>query len=137
MLLLGADLRKDPSILLPAYNDPAGVTAAFNLNLLVRLNREAAAQFDLASFRHEAIWNDELSRIEMHLISQSDQTVWVAGRNIAFRRGETIHTENSYKHSAAALVDLARAGGWQLSQSWTDPAGGLGSFCSTGSSGVR
>jgi L-histidine Nalpha-methyltransferase len=127
-LLLGADLRKDPAILLPAYNDAAGVTAAFNLNLLTRLNRDAAAQFDLTAFRHEAVWNNHQSRIEMHLISETEQTVRVAGHDIAFRRGESIHTENSYKHAPDAIVELARRGGWQRDRSWTDPAGWFGIF---------
>ena len=126
--LLGADLRKDPTVLLPAYNDSAGVTAAFNLNLLTRLNREAAANFDRTTFRHQAVWNDALSRIEMHLISRRDQTVRVAGEQIIFRRDETIHTENSYKHPPAALIDLARAGGWILMQQWTDCEGLFGLF---------
>jgi L-histidine N-alpha-methyltransferase len=127
-LLLGADLRKDPAILLPAYNDAAGVTAAFNLNLLQRLNREADATFNLAAFRHEAIWNDALSRIEMHLISEADQTVSVSGHRIEFRRGETIHTENSYKHPPARLIELARSGGWTLQQRWSDQADWFGVF---------
>lgn len=127
-LLLGADLRKDPSIVLPAYNDAAGVTAAFNLNLLTRLNREAAANFDLASFRHEAIWNDAESRIEMHLISTREQAAQVAGRDISFRDGETIHTESSYKYPPATLRDLALAGGWAQERLWTDPDGWFGVF---------
>ena len=127
-LLLGADLRKDPSILLPAYNDAAGITAAFNLNLLRRLNREASATFDLAAFRHEAIWNDELSRIEMHLISEHDQVASVAGHPITFRRGETIHTENSYKHPQTRLIELARSGGWTLQRRWSDQSDWFGVF---------
>ncbi len=127
-LLLGADLRKEAAILLPAYNDHAGVTAAFNLNLLTRLNREAAATFDVAAFRHEAVWNDPLSRIEMHLISRRDQTVSVAGRQFTFRRGETIHTENSYKHTPGVVTDMARSSGWTLEGNWTDPKGLFGLF---------
>ena len=127
-LLLGADLRKDPAVLLPAYNDAAGVTAAFNTNLLVRLSREAGADFDPAQFRHEAIWNDARNRIEMHLIAETDHTVQIAGRPIAFRRGETIHTENSYKHPPAAVTDFALTAGWQQARTWTDPAGWFGIF---------
>ncbi len=127
-LLLGADLRKDAAILLPAYNDAAGVTAAFNLNLLTRLNREAAATFDPAGFSHKAVWNDPLSRIEMHLISQRDQMVSVAGRPIAFRLGETIHTENSYKHSPSVVIDLAGSAGWKPQGYWTDPGALFGLF---------
>ena len=126
--LLGADLRKDRSLLLPAYNDSAGVTAAFNLNLLTRLNREAEANFDLDDFRHEAIWNDAESRIEMHLVSLRDHIVDVAGRPIRFRRGETIHTENSYKHSKKALIAITSQAGWETQRLWTDDAGYFGVF---------
>ncbi len=122
-LVVGVDLRKDPAILLPAYNDAAGVTAAFNLNLLTRLNREAAAAFDTARFEHRAIWNDAHSRIEMHLVSREAQTVPVAGQTIAFAAGESIHTENSYKHALAAFRALATAGGWTPAAVWTDPDG--------------
>jgi L-histidine Nalpha-methyltransferase len=121
--LLGADLRKSPKILLPAYNDTAGVTAAFNLNLLRRLNREAEADFDLACFRHAARWNDVESRIEMHLISTRDQIVHIGARNIAFREGETIHTENSYKHRPEILIEIARKAGWEMRKVWHDHAG--------------
>ncbi len=126
--LLGADLRKDPAILLPAYNDSAGVTAAFNLNLLRRLNREAAADFDLASFRHQAIWNDAESRIEMYLFSLRDQSVSLAGHRINFQRDEPIHTENSYKHRPETLIGLARDAGWISERIWTDPAELFGMF---------
>jgi L-histidine N-alpha-methyltransferase len=126
--LLGADLRKSPRILLPAYNDAAGVTAAFNLNLLVRLNREAGADFDLRRFRHEAVWNDRASRVEMHLVSLADQTVRVADETIRFSEGETIHTENSYKRTAEEIVGTARQAGWRLERSWRDPEGLFGVF---------
>jgi dimethylhistidine N-methyltransferase len=119
-LLIGVDLRKDPRILLPAYNDAAGVTAAFNLNILVRLNREAAADFDPDHFIHRAIWNDDDSRIEMHLISTCDQTVHLAGQAIRFLAGETIHTENSYKHTLDGFTALARVAGWRSRARWTD-----------------
>jgi len=118
--LVGADLRKDPAILLPAYDDAAGVTAAFNLNLLARLNREAAADFDLNAFAHLAVWNNEESRIEMHLLSLRRQMVHVAGRDIWFEDGETIHTENSYKHSLDGFAAIAKAGGWNTLRAWTD-----------------
>jgi len=124
--LLGADLRKDPAILLPAYNDSAGITAAFNLNLLTRLNREADANFDLASFRHAAVWNDTASRIEMHLIARREHVVTLAGRAIRFRRNESIHTENSYKHELETLIGFARSAGWISERVWTDPAGLFG-----------
>jgi L-histidine Nalpha-methyltransferase len=120
--LVGVDLRKDPAILLPAYDDAQGVTAAFNLNLLVRLNREADANFDLRGFVHRAIWNDEASRIEMHLVSLRDQLVRVAGQAIRFARDETIHTENSYKYSPERFAVLAEAAGWHSAELWTDPA---------------
>jgi dimethylhistidine N-methyltransferase len=120
--LLGADLRKSPKILLPAYNDSVGVTAAFNLNLLHRLNREAGADFDLGGFRHQAVWNNRESRIEMHLIATRDQIVTMGGQTIAFHEGESIHTENSYKHTQDKLVDIANRAGWAMHRTWQDPA---------------
>lgn len=119
--LVGADLRKDPDRLIAAYDDSAGVTAAFNRNLLVRLNREADATFDLDQFAHRALWNDAQGRIEMHLVSLRDQTVRVAGRPIRFARGETIHTENSYKYTETGFAYLAESAGWHVSTYWTDP----------------
>ena len=122
-LLVGADLRKDPSVLLPAYDDAAGVTAAFNRNLLVRLNREAGATFDLAAFDHRAVWNADEGRIEMHLVSRRAQTVQVAGEVVRFAEGETIHTENSYKYTVTGFAELAAVAGWQGERVWTDSAG--------------
>lgn len=119
--LVGADLRKDPSVLLPAYDDAAGVTAAFNHNLLVRLNREANAAFDVEAFAHRAVWNDEESRIEMHLVSRTDQVVRIAGQPIEFVRGETIHTENSYKYTPERFLAIAGEAGWHCRTMWTDP----------------
>lgn len=119
--LVGVDLHKDPAVLLPAYDDAAGVTAAFNLNLLVRLNREARADFDLRAFAHRATWNADESRIEMHLVSQREQSVQVDGHTIEFARGETIHTENSYKYAPEQFADLAGSSGWQTANFWTDP----------------
>ena len=119
--LVGADLHKDPSVLLPAYDDAAGVTAAFNLNLLVRLNREAGAEFDVEAFTHRAVWNDDESRIEMHLVSRKDQAVRVAGQQIHFARGETIHTENSYKHTPERFTAIAGNAGWHCRAMWADP----------------
>jgi dimethylhistidine N-methyltransferase len=119
--LVGVDLRKDPAILLPAYDDAEGVTAAFNRNLLVRLNREAGADFDPAAFAHRAVWNDDASRIEMHLVSLCEQSVRVAGHVIRFRRGETIHTENSYKYEVGRFAALAREAGWHATEVWADP----------------
>jgi dimethylhistidine N-methyltransferase len=119
--VVGADLRKDPDLLVPAYDDAEGVTAAFNINVLARLNREAHADFDLRRFRHEARWNDAESRIEMHLVSDAAQTVRVADHDIRFVAGESIHTENSYKHSAGAFRALAERGGWSVVWTRTDP----------------
>jgi dimethylhistidine N-methyltransferase len=121
-LIVGADIRKEPEILVPAYDDAQGVTAAFNLNILARLNREAGASFDLAAFRHRAIWNDAQSRMEMHLVSLRAQSVRVAGTTIHFAAGETIHTENSYKHALPAFAALAHGAGWRTARVWTDPA---------------
>ena len=120
MLLVGVDLRKDPSILLPAYDDASGVTAAFNRNVLLRLNREAGADFDPDAFRHLALWNDREGRIEMHLISRRAQRVRVADQTVSFAEGETIHTENSYKHTPERFLNLAGDAGWVRMQLWTD-----------------
>src|SRR3712207_418685 len=108
-LLLGADLRKDRAILEPAYDDALGVTAAFNLNLLGRINRELGGHFDLASFRHRAFYEEVHGRIEMHLVSRRAQRVAidVLGLEIGFDEGESIHTESSYKHNAATIAALA------------------------------
>jgi dimethylhistidine N-methyltransferase len=122
-MIMGVDLRKDPARLLPAYNDAAGVTAAFNLNMLRRLNREAGAEFDLTRFAHEAIWNADASRIEMHLVSQCAQTVRVAGTPIRFAAAETIHTENSYKPSLDVVRAMATDAGWRPDHVWTDEEG--------------
>ena len=118
--VIGADLRKSPSILIPAYDDAAGVTARFNLNLLTRINRELGADFHLQSFAHRAIWNDAASRIEMHLESLSDQTVSIGARQFAFAAGETIHTEISRKFDLDTLTALVSKAGWQLEQVWRD-----------------
>jgi dimethylhistidine N-methyltransferase len=119
--LVGVDLKKDLAILHAAYNDEAGVTAAFNLNLLARLNREADADFDLEQFSHKAVYNETLGRIEMHLVGHAEQTVTVAGRQIRFAEGETIHTESSYKYELDQFADLARRSGWRPVAAWTDP----------------
>jgi len=119
-LIIGVDLVKDPSILHAAYNDEAGLTAKFNLNLLARINRELGGNFDLASFEHRAFYNSERHRIEMHLVSKKLQKVSVAGRDVEFRAGETIHTENSYKYTLEHFTALARAAGWASVAVWTD-----------------
>jgi dimethylhistidine N-methyltransferase len=121
-LIVGADLRKEAKTLVAAYDDSAGVTAAFNLNLLARINRELGAGFDLDAFRHQAIYNPRAGRIEMHLVSLRAQEVAVRGRRFRFREGETIHTENSYKYSVDQFRDLARSAGWLPQRVWTDQA---------------
>lgn len=120
VLVLGADLRKSPDILIPAYDDARGVTAAFNLNLLHRINRELGADFDPDLFRHEARWNAAESRIEMHLVSTAAQTVTVAGRAFRFEPGETIHTENSRKFDLPTLDRLLASGGWTREATYMD-----------------
>ena len=117
-LLIGFDLKKDPLLLHQAYNDAAGVTAAFNLNLLTRLNRELDADFDLAQFRHEAFYNPVAGRIEMHLQSLIEQTVHVAGHPFRFTCGEALHTENSHKYQREEFNALTSAAGWRLKQDW-------------------
>jgi dimethylhistidine N-methyltransferase len=118
--LVGVDLRKDSRIVVAAYDDAAGVTAAFNRNVLSRLNREAGADFDPGAFGHRAIWNDAESRIEMHLVSRREQRATIAGQTIRFACGETIHTENSYKYTEAGFAALAAAAGWNSARLWTD-----------------
>jgi dimethylhistidine N-methyltransferase len=119
-LLIGVDLRKSAAVLDPAYNDAAGVTAAFNLNLLARINHELGADFDLNKFEHLAFFSDPLSRIEMHLVSRTRQTVHIAGVGIPFVEGESIRTECSYKYSREAFRQLAEEAGLQVQQVWTD-----------------
>ncbi len=120
--IVGVDLRKDPDILVPAYDDAQGVTAAFNRNMLTHLNRLTDAGFDPLSFEHRVLWNAAQSRIEMHLVSMRNQTVQLAGQVIGFERGETIHTENSYKHSVDSFVELAGRAGWSSEAVWVDGA---------------
>ncbi len=119
-MLVGVDLKKDPAMLRAAYDDAQGVTAQFNLNLLVRINRELGANIDLAGFRHRAFYNAEAGRIEMHLESLRDQQLVISDRTFTFRKGETIHTENSYKYSIAEFQDLARTAGFVAHSCWTD-----------------
>jgi dimethylhistidine N-methyltransferase len=122
-MVIGVDLEKDERVLYDAYNDKAGITARFNLNVLHRINGELGGNFDLSAFIHRAIYNRDRHRIEMHLISRKTQTVRVLGRSFAFRAGESIHTENSYKYSVERFAALARGSGWTPRESWTDPAG--------------
>ena len=118
-LLIGFDLKKDPQRLHAAYNDATGVTAAFNLNLLERLNRELDADFDPARFRHYAFYNPLEGRIEMHLVSLMEQDVNVAGERFHFALGETLHTEHSYKFRCDEFAALAASAGWQQAGEWT------------------
>jgi L-histidine Nalpha-methyltransferase len=124
-LLLGADLKKPVIFMERAYADPLGVTACFNLNLLARINRELGGQFDLAAFEHRAFFNEQESRIEMHLVSRRRQSVIIDALRMAidFEAGETIHTENSYEYSEAGLQTLARESGFDIEQIWTDSRG--------------
>jgi dimethylhistidine N-methyltransferase len=122
-LLLGIDLRKDVAVLERAYNDAAGVTAAFNRNLLVRINRELGGDFDPDAFRHVAFYNRERSRIEMHLVSTTARRVRIGGAAFDFRPGESIHTENSYKYDVAEFAAQTAARGLRLDQTWTDARG--------------
>ena len=120
VLIIGADLIKSPQVLHDAYNDKAGLTEKFNLNLLARMNRELDGNIDIESFEHHAFYNRERQRIEMHLASHKRQKVRVAGTTIDFRAGETIHTENSYKYSVQSFAALARGSGWSPVQVFTD-----------------
>ena len=123
-LLLGADLKKLPDVLIPAYDDALGVTAAFNLNLLARINRELDGNFDVKKFQHSAIYNDQLGRIEIHLVSREPQIVNIRAIDLEahFEEGETIRTENSYKFDLEQLALLARDAGFKLAKTWFDSA---------------
>ena len=119
-LLIGVDLKKHPQRLTAAYNDAQGITAAFNLNLLTRINRELQGDFDLDKFYHHAFYNADLGRMEMHLVSADAQRVQVAGKEFWFEKSETIHTENSYKYSIDEFKILAAQAGFQSHAVWTD-----------------
>jgi len=122
VLFLGADMQKPRNVLEPAYDDALGVTAAFNLNLLGRINRELGGHFDLHRFAHLAFYNEEKGRIEMHLVSRDEQRVQIDALNleIAFAAGETIHTENSHKYTAEQLERIAKATGFKIARTWSD-----------------
>jgi dimethylhistidine N-methyltransferase len=122
-MVIGVDLEKDERLLYEAYNDKAGITARFNLNVLHRINRELGGNFDLSAFTHRAIYNRDRHRIEMHLISRKSQTLRVLGHNFSFRAGESIHTENSYKYSLERFTALALGSGWMVRETWTDDGG--------------
>lgn len=120
-LLIGVDLKKSPQWLEPAYNDRQGVTAAFNLNLLTRINRELGGNFRLDRWEHHAFYNTFQGRIEMHLVSLENQQVRIGGESICFDEDETIHTECSYKYGLDEFAHLAATAGWTVEQVWTDP----------------
>ncbi len=121
-LLVGFDLQKDESVLTAAYNDKAGITAKFNLNLLARINRELGGNFELEKFKHYAFYNREQHRIEMHLVSNTDQQVYIEalGKNFSFEKGDSIHTENSYKYSLDQIAALAKDSGFRIKKEFTD-----------------
>ena len=127
-LLLGVDLIKSPAVLHAAYNDSQGVTAAFNLNLLTRANRELGCDFDLTQFAHSAFYNAPLQRIEMHLLSLKSQTVHLNGVAYSFGQGETLHTEYSHKFTVAGVEQAAHLAGLQVGSFWTDPQQYFGLF---------
>ncbi len=127
-MLVGVDLKKDANILHAAYNDAAGVTAAFNLNLLARINAELDGNFDLRRFSHYAYYNTALGRIEMHLVSLARQSVAIGPHRFAFDIGESIHTENSCKYSVEEFRALAQAAGFRTGKVWTDARGWFGLF---------
>jgi dimethylhistidine N-methyltransferase len=134
-LLIGVDLRKDQKVIEAAYNDTAGVTAQFNLNLLVHINRETGANFDLSRWQHRAIYNPKAGRVEMYLISGTDQTVHIGNLEFHFRAGEKILTEHSYKHAPEGFIALAGQAGFDFVKLWTDDARLFGVFyfnCSQG-----
>jgi len=120
-LILGVDLEKDPALLHVAYNDKAGITAQFNLNLLRRINEELGGNFDLSTFAHRAIYNREKRRVEMHLVSLKAQSVQIAGRSFNFRMGESIHSESSHKFTVEQMQTLARGAGFVPRAVFTDP----------------
>lgn len=122
-VLVGIDLDKDPDRLLRAYNDEEGVTAAFNINLLRRINRELGADFDPDAWHHQARYDGDKRRVEMHLVSDRLQTVHLPGRAVTFEAGESIHTENSYKYTPEMLAERAAAAGLARTARWTDPRG--------------
>lgn len=119
-LLIGVDLKKDKVILEAAYDDAAGITAEFNLNLLEHINHELDGDFDLGAWRHQALYNEQIGRIEMHLISRKNQTVTINKTSFSFAQGESIHTENSYKYTAEEFITLAGRAGFQSDALWVD-----------------
>jgi len=126
--LVTADLKKEKSLIESAYNDDAGITAEFNLNVLARINRELNADFDIDKFEHSAFYNEDESRVEMHLVSTLNQEVRINGSAIEFKRHESIHTENSYKFSKQDIESLAVEAGWSMERFVTDSRGMVGQF---------
>ncbi|HET7197178.1 MAG TPA: L-histidine N(alpha)-methyltransferase, partial [Burkholderiales bacterium] len=122
-MIVGVDLRKDANVLHAAYNDAQGVTAAFNLNLLARINRELGGDFDARRFAHYAFYEPGAGRIEMHLVAKEKHAVTIGAHRFFFDRGESIHTENSYKYSLSEFRALAAAAGFRAAKVWTDPRG--------------
>jgi L-histidine N-alpha-methyltransferase len=128
MLLIGMDRIKSEDVLVPAYDDAQGVTAAFNLNLLERINRELAGTIPVEAFRHKAVWNDDRARVEMHLEATRDVAFEVDGRSFEMSVSDSIHTENSHKYGARDARILLRSGGWTPVAEWTDPEGLFGVY---------
>jgi len=128
MLLIGMDRIKGADVLVPAYDDAQGVTAAFNLNLLERINRELGGDIPLDAFAHKAVWNDDRARVEMHLQAVRDVAFTVDGRSFEMSASDTIHTENSHKYGARDARILLRSGGWTPVAEWTDPEGLFGVY---------
>src|SRR6267378_3588493 len=128
LFVVGADLAKAPEVLLPAYDDADGVTAAFNRNLLARINRELGGSLDLDAFDHRAVWNEAESRVEMHLVSSRDHTARIGSHTIVFTEGEAIHTESSHKYRPESFEALVERGGWRLKTAWTSDAPSFGVF---------
>ena len=122
-MLIGVDCKKSTDILNAAYNDKDGYTAAFNLNLLARMQRELGAELDAEKFAHYAYYNATLGRIEMHLVSRDSQTIRLGNESFQFDEGDTIHTENSYKYTAHEFQRLAAEAGWNLKATWSDQSG--------------
>ena len=119
-LLIGVDLEKDANVLEAAYNDSKGITAAFNKNMLVRFNRELNADFDIENFEHKSVYNKALGRVEMHLISTTEQDIHIGDEEIHLKKGESIHTENSYKYEIGLFEEMARSAGFETAKVWTD-----------------
>ncbi|MFC7292595.1 L-histidine N(alpha)-methyltransferase [Hirschia litorea] len=120
--LLGVDINQDPDTLIPAYNDAQGITADFNLNLLARINHELGANFQLSAFKHEARWNAQQHKIEMHLVSEKTQSVSIGGHTFNLLKDESIHTENSRKFTLEQIEKLATASNWKIQNVWQSPS---------------